>query len=311
MNCRRLVIAGTWLLACFSGAALTAQDSVLSRTVQIVAENAEAIRKVTSELAPEFARLDAALDEVATAHADTSVPEAERLGRAADAKAKVITAIEAIEARAPELRAKFRAQIDALRAARGAVGAGSGTARDTEEQKANRERKKEIAAYFASLEDLPPEWRELFAMAFDMLVEDGEGTEELGAQAAAAVEEAVAALEQMRKEFYLAYAENAKVWNSLRKLRTSEALQQKLLLSAKDLNGLLEASGATRELVKRLSASGPSSASGSMQVLRGVLDRIKQQRGQASQKPKDPQQQRRDMDEYRRRHAERIAKEGR
>lgn len=283
-------------------------ESVISRTVRIVEDNKKELERISTEMAPEFARLDEALRAVDAAHAATDVSERERLERAAKAKDAVIAAIDAILAREPETRHLFKGQIDAMRSARSRASASGATPSNDAVSKENREQRKEVAAMVALDPDTPPEWRELFQMAFDLLVLDEDGSDELSKQGQAVLAETIAALDRMRVEFYGAYAEQARAFNSLRSLRRSETLQKDILLSAKDLEALREVSRSARDSVKRLVAGGPTGASSSIGAIREILDRLAKERGKSALPSRSPEQQKRTLQDYANRAKQRIAK---
>lgn len=283
-------------------------ESVISRTVRIVEDNAKKLEVISNEMAPEFQRLDEALRAVDAAHAATELTERERLERAAKGKDAVIAAIDSILARESETKQLFKGQIDAMRAARSRAAASGTTPSNDAAAKDNREQRKEVAAMVALDPDTPPEWRDLFQMAFDLLVVDEQGSDELSMQGQAVLQETIAALDRMRIEFYGAYAEQARAFNSLRGLRRSESLQKDILLSAKDLEALREVSRSARDSVKRLVQSGPNGASGSIGAIRGILDRLAKERGKSALPARSPEQQKRTLQDYANRFRTRVAK---
>lgn len=285
-------------------------ESVVSRTLRIVEQHQKELERIGEAMSPEYQKLDDALRAVDSAYADTAIPERERLARAAQAKDAVLASLDAILDREAETKRLFGAQIDALRGA-WARAAGDGALRaEAGTTDVHREQRKEVAAAIALDPATPPEWRELFQMAFELLELDEAGMDELSAQEQAMMQETLAALDAMRKEFYLSYAEQARAFHALRSLRRSEALQKDLLISAKDLEALREVGLAAREGAKRLLKRDAGGSTATTKVIRELLDRLQKGRGKPMGEPRSKEQQKRSMQEYAARLRDRVAKAG-
>ncbi|MFO1053713.1 MAG: hypothetical protein U1F36_15975 [Planctomycetota bacterium] len=284
-------------------------EPVLGRTVRLIQENKQKLEAILAGMSPESAKLDDALRAVDAALARTDLPESERLANAAKAKDEVLSALDAILAHEDETKALFGAQIDALKSAwLEASRSGAGSAVDPI-AKENREKRKDLVAHLILADDTPPEWRELFQMAFEMLEIDESGNDELGEQEKAMMQETVAALAQMRREFYASYAEQARAFNSLRALRRSESLQKNLLLSSRDLQSLVEVASAARESTKVITSRSTGSK-GTLEEIRKTIERIGRERGKSAAPARTPEQLRRSVEEHAAKYRDRLAKGG-
>lgn len=276
-------------------------DSVISRTMTLVEKHKVEIDQIRAEAQPQAERLDRAWAEVERILADTDLPESERLARAAKAKDEVIEAIDEILAGESAVKRSFIEQLDALRSAWNESRTHSPGGGADEASRQALEHRKEYAAWLAQAGETPPDWRELFAKAFEILSLEEAGTEELTAEQRRIWAETVKALTQLRREFYLAYAEDARGYASLRMLRSSTLLQKRMLLSSKDLLDLRAASASALGITKGILERQQNGA-GAIEAVRKVLQKL---RGHSSPPAPDAAETRRSMAEYARRFAER------